>query len=369
LAKILVVDDSIVTSTMEATGLSRIGHCCRTCGSGAEALEEYDRDKPDLVLLDYMLPDIDGAEVLKSIIERDPSAIVVMVTGQGHEELAAAVMKAGARDYVVKTSRFIDPLIKTVDRVLEEDRIRRELLLKARQNERLQAQNELSYWVAHNFRNIFSGAIGFLELIKFDREDQTPEKRSYYHQQALRSMRRASEIVDQLLYLTDTPRRELGEVHLAFVVGQSLQAVKKRLESEKRDHPPYVFEDQTGRLPALVLPSGDVRLVLENLILNAVESLDAPGLVSVSAEPLQEGRLRIRVRDNGRGMDPDTVLKASEPMFSTKGAVGVGMGLSMVKAALNRHNGEMTIDSVPGTGTTVTVDLPVPQGNETGHER
>ena len=69
--------------------------------------------------------------------------------------------------------------------------------------------------------------------------------------------------------------------------------------------------------------------------------------------------LEIKVKDTGVGMDKATIKKATEPMFSTKGSVGVGLGLSLVQAACRRHNGSIDIMSSPGEGTTVSVNWPL----------
>jgi len=86
---------------------------------------------PDLIALDYILPDINGLEVLAAILKGNPKALVVMVTGKGGEKLAAEVMKVGAKDYVIKGGHFLNPY-HVVEQVLREEQVKKELEEKAR---------------------------------------------------------------------------------------------------------------------------------------------------------------------------------------------------------------------------------------------
>jgi DNA-binding response OmpR family regulator len=82
-ANLLIVEDSQVTAHMVTRSLQSAGHKCRWAATGGQALEEI-RDHPaDLTILDYVLPDLNGMEVLKGILDLNPAALVVMVTGRG----------------------------------------------------------------------------------------------------------------------------------------------------------------------------------------------------------------------------------------------------------------------------------------------
>ena len=157
MARLLIVEDSSVTAKVLSHHLTAAGHECRNVPTGREAVEEYKKQRPDLSVLDYMLPDTNGLALLQSVLREDPGALVIMVTGQGDEELAAEVIKSGARDYVVKTSEYARVLVVAVEKVLREEAVQRELASKARQNERLSAQNEIAFWMAHNFKNMPGG--------------------------------------------------------------------------------------------------------------------------------------------------------------------------------------------------------------------
>lgn len=104
------------------------------------------------------------------------------------------------------------------------------------------------------------------------------------------------------------------------------------------------------------------RTALENLVRNAVEAIEGEGAVTIALER-EADRARVRVRDDGPGMDPRTRERAEDAFFTTK-AQGSGLGLAFVRRVAEAHRGQMRIESALGRGTTVTLVLPAPK-NET----
>jgi signal transduction histidine kinase len=357
LTSILIVEDSGSTAHLEAHYLKEAGYTCRIARYGIQALDMYREERPDLVVVDYLLPDINGLDVLTRVLEIDPTALVVMVTGAGFEELAAGVMKAGAKDYVVKSDKFFRPLVLTVTRVLQEAEERAILMEKLRYSQRLEDQRELVYWMAHNFKNILSGAVGFLELIDFGNERQEVGKRREYLGEAGTSLARAVQLMDQLLNLTSNRTSDPERVDLKEVIHKALDMARCRLNPAMP--PTFDFTYQGEAIDDVFLCPRDASLVFESILLNAIESLVEPGHIRVEAR-IENDRLLITIADTGCGMDEKTLKRSVDPLFSTKGTVGVGLGLSLAQAALNRHGGDMRITSEPGQGTTVILGWPVP---------
>ena len=355
MTRILIVEDSLLTSRMEQKYLQSAGYETKIAAKGMEAIEIAKKFKPDLIILDYILPDIDGLKILKMFLEKDPSTVVVMVTGQGDEHLATEVMKAGAKDYVIKTRDFLESLVHVVGRVLEQVETNRKLEIKNAQAERLTAQNELSFWVAQNFRNLFTGAIGFLELIDFSNEKQSEEKRLYFHGKALDTLYRASRLVDQLLNLTELSPQPPELLDFSRLVDLCIDSARQKVNQT----PEFQIKRQDSEVGRIMINVSDAELVLENLLANAMESFDEPGVIEITSSLKPESILTIKIRDTGRGMPKEVLSKILTPMFTTKGGAGVGLGLSLVCSALRRHNGEIKIDSLPNKGTIVTVTWPL----------
>ena len=102
MAKILVVDDAEFLRVRISKMLTSNGHDVVEAGDGAESINVYKSAKPDLVLMDITMPEMDGLSALKEIITLDPNAIIVMLTALGQESIVLEAIKSGAKDFIVK---------------------------------------------------------------------------------------------------------------------------------------------------------------------------------------------------------------------------------------------------------------------------
>lgn len=353
-AKILIVEDSPITARLETRYLTEAGHQCRVVRCGRDVLDAADEFLPDLYVLDYLLPDINGLEVLRRILDRDPEALVIMVTGRGFEKLAAEVIKTGAKDYVIKNEHFFEPLVMAVNQALKDDAVQKELKDQTEKARRLEAQNQIAYWMAHNFKNIISGSLGYLDLAEITK---TPDRVVEYSTKAKQNLYRALNLIDRLLRLTHLTPGRPEPCRLNELVDQAAKTVRNETQSSNQ---PLAFEydNRTDHLPVLRLSDTDLKMVLEVLLQNAAESSNPGGRVTVDGR-LDGDRLVVEVKDRGRGMPADVLDKAFEPLFSTKGSVGVGLGLSLARAAVERNGGQLNLTSRPDQGAVATIILPV----------
>lgn len=118
MAKIMLVDDAAFMRMMEKDTLVKNGYTdIIEAEDGAIAVDLYDKEKPDLVILDITMPNMDGLEALKTIKGKDPSATVVMCSAMGQESMVIDAIKSGAKDFIVKPFKP-DRLLKTVTSIL-----------------------------------------------------------------------------------------------------------------------------------------------------------------------------------------------------------------------------------------------------------
>ena len=230
---------------------------------------------------------------------------------------------------------------------------RRDVEDQLQQSQKLEAIGRLAGSVAHDMNNVLTTILGQAELL-------------------------SQAVVDD-----DPLAPGLTQIHEA---GQRGAAVTRRILAYSRSHsgrsePVDVAELVTGLRPMLDALVGDsVEVVISaspgwvlindreleqavlNLAVNACDAMPEGGRLTVEAGPLGPepgGTIRLRVADTGLGMDPDTIERAPEAFFTTKDADhGTGLGLSMVEELVTSANGNLTIDSSPGAGTTVCLDLP-----------
>lgn len=102
MSKILVVDDAAFMRMRCTKLLQDNGYDTIEAGNGIEAIQKYQAQRPDAVLMDITMPDMDGIETLKKLVEMDPSVRVSMVTAMGQQSLVIEALKSGAKDFVVK---------------------------------------------------------------------------------------------------------------------------------------------------------------------------------------------------------------------------------------------------------------------------
>lgn len=114
MAKILLVDDAAFMRMMLKDTLSKNGYSdLYEASDGAEAVEKYEEIKPDLVIMDITMPNMNGLESLKKIKEKDPQATVIMCSAMGQEAMVVDSIKSGAKDFIVKPFKT-DRILKAV---------------------------------------------------------------------------------------------------------------------------------------------------------------------------------------------------------------------------------------------------------------
>lgn len=118
MAKILLVDDAAFMRMMIKDTLSKNGYTdLHEASDGLQAVEVYNDIKPDLVIMDITMPNMDGLEALKTIKSKNPDATIVMCSAMGQESMVIEAIKSGAKDFIVKPFKP-DRILKTVSSIL-----------------------------------------------------------------------------------------------------------------------------------------------------------------------------------------------------------------------------------------------------------
>ena len=240
------------------------------------------------------------------------------------------------------------------------------------QQERLKALGQMASGVAHDINNALSPIVGFADLIVKNETDITPATKRHlkYIQTAGQDI---AHIVSRLrdFYRPRDERESLLLLDLNKVATQVIEMTRPRW----RDIPQNsgimieVKADFTDGLPEFVGIESEIREALTNLIINAVDALPAGGTITIRTRLITEelpGKANeistyavLETIDTGNGMDEETRKRCLEPFFSTKGQRGTGLGLAMVYGVVERHEGEIEIESELGKGTTVRLIFPV----------
>lgn len=230
------------------------------------------------------------------------------------------------------------------------------------QQERLSALGQMAAGIAHDFNNTLMPILGFADVLlqsKTMLDDKAETRRCL---EMLRtSAKDASNVVSRLreFYRPADSDEEFPIVDLAKLVEQAvaLTEPKWRGLTQARGIPVDVRTDFKG-YPIVAGDESALREVLTNLLFNAVDAMPQGGSVLLETS-IENERAVVRVADTGTGMTETVRRRCLEPFFSTKGEHGTGLGLSMVYGIVERHRGQLEIESAVGQGTTFIIRLPL----------
>ena len=246
-------------------------------------------------------------------------------------------------------------------RDVTEERARQDELFAAqealRQAQKLEAIGQLTGGVAHDFNNLLSPIIGGLDILR--RRKVGGEREHRLIDGALQSAERAKVLVQRLLAFARRQPLQVRSVALAPL----LDELRGLLASTLGPQIELSIVVAPGLDPVMV-DANQLEMAILNLAVNARDAMPEGGRLRVSAQhvvaPSGSAFIELAVGDDGVGMDQDTLTRATEPFFSSKGVgKGTGLGLSMVEGLTAQLGGSLHIDSRPGGGTTVTLCLPV----------
>lgn len=211
----------------------------------------------------------------------------------------------------------------------------------------------LSSGVAHEINNPLGVILGYAAYLEGKMSEDDPGYK-YIHE-IKRESKRCKKIVQDLLNYARTPKPVLTETDLNALLEQIAAFAANHTDM----HDVKVVMDLVKGLPAVMLDGDQMRQVAINLILNAGAAMGKGGLLRISTG-LEDEHAVIRFCDNGSGVAQENLEKIFEPFFTTK-EKGTGLGLAITKQIIEQHHGTIVIESEPGSGTTITVKLPLRQ--------
>jgi PAS domain S-box-containing protein len=233
-----------------------------------------------------------------------------------------------------------------------------------RQAQKMEAMGQLTGGVAHDFNNLLTPIVGSLDMLV--RRGLGSERERRLIDGALQSAERAKTLVQRLLAFARRQPLQPQAVDLKRLVGGMADLISSTSGPNVQ-----VRVDLPNDLPPATADANQVEMAVLNLAVNARDAMPNGGILTISAvrasvrpdrrSSLPRGHyVRLSVSDTGIGMDEETLARAVEPFFSTKGiGKGTGLGLSMVHGLALQLGGELTINSKPGQGTTVNLWLPI----------
>ncbi len=361
---ILVVDDQPINVQLLKRKLEREGIRVTAAYNGLEALDLTKKVMPDLILLDVMMPDMDGIEVCQRLQsdEATRGIPVIFITARTNKESKLEGLGVGAVDYITKPIDLDETLarVQTQLRFVTVNRQLVDLTRRLEEARRAATIGAVTQGIAHNLNNLLGVVIGYLDLVKayYDKPEQVKKNAQHVED----AVQRIVTIIKQLSTLVVKSRPPLIKAPLQRL----LENCVTRFHVDYKLTAPITLDNPLGE--QLVETNFEIfEEVLEKILINAWESYDNkptdPRPISVHTrliEKSDDGKLvEIRIVDHGRGLDPDVRDKMFEPFVSTKNTVGVGMGLTVARHALRNLGGEVVMIDTEGGGATAILTHPL----------
>jgi light-regulated signal transduction histidine kinase (bacteriophytochrome) len=228
---------------------------------------------------------------------------------------------------------------------------RRERETALRMTEKLALTGRMTSVIAHEINNPLESITNLLYLIRHDLPEGSEAMQ--YISQAESELERISGITKQTLRWS----RENSGGSESFLAGAVFSDVLRLFHGKIRNRH-VTAQVRGGEAIAIQGIQGQIRQVIANLVANAIDAARVGGNVWMDARFVNDALVEVRVGDDGVGMTPETVRQLFQPFFSTKGDLGNGLGLYISHEIVERHGGELLVDTEPGRGTVMRILLP-----------
>ncbi len=361
--KILIIDDIAENIKVVANVLKKNSFNISYAQSGKAGIEKANKVLFDLILLDIMMPEMDGFEVCKEFKKdiRTKDIPVIFLTAKTDEDSLKKGFEAGGVDFITKPFKT-NELLARVNTHIQLKLVQEQL---SKTNEEIQASNKnkdkLLSIIAHDLRNPFSVLITFSKLImdsidEFSKVDILTYMKSFYQ-----TSKQGYALLDNLLKWsksqtgkTEIKPEKLNMYELAeeTVTLLNSQAFNKKITLE-------------NNVPEGIRAFADINMiltVLRNLVSNAIKFTNTEGKVMISGKKLNN-TVHINIIDNGVGIHPVDIEKLFriDIKHSTSGTVGergTGLGIILCKEFIEKNNGELSVKSELKNGSTFSFSLP-----------
>src|SRR5438477_8410211 len=366
LGRVLIVDDEVANVELLARRLEAIGCQTQVASSGERAIALAKSEQPDLILLDVMMPGIDGWQTCRRLKSQPETADipVIFVTARDRSEDVSKGFEVGGIDYIAKPFEPVE-LAARVRSAIFTKKLQDELRKTAADLQRMeQSRKELIGMLGHDIRNLANSVVAFMQLVRMGQLE--PGRREFDELLRL-SESNISELLRMVNALLDVYKMEEGKLE-AMPQVISLTALAERSLAQVAPEALAKGIELDTTLPAdasVFVDDALIVRVLTNLLANAVKHTPSRGKVRIESAPDEslERSVVVRVVDTGPGISENDAPHIFDRFYQGAGRSrgGTGLGLAFCKLAVELHGGTISVANPGKPGAVVQFTLPAAQ--------
>jgi two-component system sensor histidine kinase/response regulator len=357
--RILIIDDEEVVLDSCTQILKGSAYVIATASNGENGLRSVAEFQPDLVFVDLKMPGLSGQDVIKAIRETDPTIVIIVITGFATVSSAIEAMKNGAYDFLPKPFTP-DEFRMITQRGLENRHLVLETIALRKERETL--RENFAAIVSHELKAPLGAVQQNLFVLADELSDQLSNSQKERLAHIQNSLGNLTKLILTWLRVLSVDVSKIQEsfhpVQLEAVISEAIesvqpQAVRKAIE---------IVAPPGETLPSVHGDEGTLVETLINILGNAIKYSRNSGKVVVSAKTA-EHEVVISVSDSGTGISKEDLPHIFGDFYAGKadqsGERGSGIGLAVARRIVEAHHGSLTVQSVPGKGSTFAIHLPV----------
>ncbi len=361
--KILVVDDTPANIDILFQTLEPEGCTLSVATNGEDALKLVPEIQPDLILLDIMMPGIDGFETCRRLKANSSTSNipVVFLTAKNQTEDIVKGFALGGIDYITKPFRHQEVCAR-IHKHLELHELKNQLAEKNQSLlELIDMKNKLLGMASHDLRNPLTSIQGYSGFLLSKGGDLNEETRTDFIKIINTASGNMLMLVNDLLNLSVI---ENGQLTLNLMTGSLCDLIKERIRlyTHLAGEKGIELKVNTQDIPDMRFDGPRIGQVLDNFLTNAIKFSPAGSVIEISSDT-RNGRARVSVKDQGPGIKSEELEKLFQPFEKlsskpTGGETGTGLGLAIAKKMIELHHGDLKVESSPGQGATFIFELP-----------
>jgi two-component system sensor histidine kinase/response regulator len=361
-ARILVVDDQPANLQVVGSVLGKLGHEIIPAMDGPSALKRMGLRQPDLILLDVLMPEMDGYEVCKRLLENPEwkNIPVIFLSAADDKDFIVRALEIGGVDYITKPFNQAELI----------SRVRTHLALKAARDRLTQLaedKDELLGILAHDLKNHLGGVQMSARLLSDNIAQTGNPKQQQLSENICHSTGQLLAFVKQFLANSAVDHRieiQPSTANLSEAVARVVEDYREAARQKNLE-----LRLQLPKDPAWVCADrGALSQIIDNLLSNALKFSPPGKLITATVSPVEKS-FECRIQDEGPGLtaeDKTQMFRRYRRLSArpTGGEPSTGLGLSIVKKLVQAMQGQLICESTPGKGATFAIRLPKPAASK-----